>query len=298
MVAPPLCNLCGKTIDFNRNLVPLWKTICQSLRIQPGIGHLESPRVYGGNADLPAIHSSCWKVVEKVVGNSQIGDEWLKSFENLLHDFGPFLPRTCYDAAPDILENDLEYDLDDGLEQNDVNSGDCPLYLDSLPPEIIQIIYSFLPFYTDIISLRHVIHYPPNPKTWLHIGRRFIPFNDRFPVDNTADTVLRIECALKNTYTYPSRFPHAANYERVWENIELILHKMKTSLYSKNSTLAMPARKISPFDPHARASRTPAIRMLKEVNIRCWKIVDVHFSCVQNQRHVCGFAFDGTLIGY
>lgn len=250
------CFLCGKTYDIEPITDPgiqtPWRSFCQFFSFDSfdseSEEETETSTVNAYSVDLSrsrgttvannSVHSACWSVVAKVFDLGEIDQEWLTSFRRCFEDISPFLTVIPFsDYSPGTLDDNIH--LVDGRTPEACTRSQerLPCARNNtacwsknslpLPVEIVQYIYELLDNYRDVLNLQQVTAASPSVRNWLALGRGFCAFeNSSFTLGSRKQIASRIERALWNVYSSPTKFPHTVNYGVVWRNAESILLSM------------------------------------------------------------------------
>ncbi|PGH08457.1 hypothetical protein AJ80_07856 [Polytolypa hystricis UAMH7299] len=282
------CFLCGTKIGGPRTETTAWRARPQRLQLRPDGHPLSIDDWY------ETVHSVCWSVVLKVLGPFEVDGSWLQKFCAALYDLHVLLDPIPFDECPGCLDDDIDMAFENGsLVAKTYSQGVFDKF--GLPSEVVQIIYSHLDSYHDVLNLQPVALYEPGPAIWLSFGQKFIAYGAPFTMANPLETLRKVQRVLQNLHQYPpSRFPHSTNYATVWGNTELIIEKMEQPMFGLDATNIM-----SRYPRYVAHYATQfAAREKLIIHLREPSKISFNFTHVRDRRYLCGLAFDGNTTGY
>jgi len=325
MVSHLVCQVCGTIISKQYINSERWKAVGQELRIGD-TGLLVDPSTGWTSSDTHVIHATCWSVVKKVfesygIVDDQIDRGLLSLFRRTLDDLDPFLIAVPWKEKPPST-NDLCSYLDN-LEtagssatsdiyqeppntflkssQREPRSGMLKSLADllkTIPPEVIQLIYSYLSSYHDFQTLQAIVLHVADTRSWLHLGKKYRSCNARFMNGTPQEISCRIQQALRARYDPCLHFPQTINYEIIWDNVELVLSRMGQPLLGNDASYPLPTRVIEPFDHWMKPSNTNIVTRSRMIIVTACIVWTVNFDRVGEKDYICGFCFDDVAFGY
>ncbi|KAL1953567.1 hypothetical protein VTO42DRAFT_2594 [Malbranchea cinnamomea] len=294
----PICN-CRIADPCYAHGREAWLAQIRSINAAKGYWALPGDNIHHRRGVI-VLHAACWSILKAVFGpDHDFRDQtWFSLFENALAHLNPWLNRGDPGHAPDL--RDARRAIDDASMTDGARHGCFDGF--RLPVEIVQLVFSYLDDWKDVVALMCASLTPPSTMQLLSLGRMYmIPESPAIP-DTDGEYLERIKRLLWGLRFKPESFPHTVNYKAVWDNVELVRAKLSQSSSSRGSD---PPR----MDGSSNERTELAARMLlstrrtSEVHLKTVSFsnptkVSFYFSQVRDRRYLCGLAFDGEFVGY
>lgn len=231
-------------------------------------------------SDEITIHDYCWWITQRVFKKEHIDQMWVDEFTEHVLLLAEFLRPVPFRDEPHTLDNDI-FAI---LKSKPAAVRHRTLANIPLPPETLQLIYSFLTNEYDIINLRLVLPIGPSWQQWKDLGRKYMLKDD-------LDPEINITILLQNLEQMPeSRYPRTANYRTVWDNIELIREIMENPI----KTQKLPDN----VEISRRATCGKATNFIR-MSIELPQILYLAFVSdkISGTPRLCGMMINGLMIG-